>query len=172
MMRFYIHKYYTSDFFQHTTQSLLSYILLNIKHPQNDPVIFDRYDEVETEPGSWLIVPVTPTHIPENKVWPEGFMDFILKNPQLNILLDYSGEPYNNTLINGNESTLLQRTWHKLKNRSGHVVVVNGSIRSSKAPEHIMGMPAQILHHSVFSKEYYRHFYSQDNRIIKNVFKY
>lgn len=172
MMRFLIHRKFTSDYFQHTTQSLLSYILLNVKHPQNNPEIFDRYDEVAMEPGSWLIVPVTPTHINEKRAWPEGFMDFMLKNPQLNILLDFSGEPYTHTLIDGNESTLLQRTWHRLKNRSGHVVVVNGSIKFSRAPQHIMGMPAQLLHHSVFSKEYYGHFYSQDNRIIKNVFKY
>ena len=170
-MKFYIHSVFTESIFHHTSQSLLSYILPNVDHNLYDAIVFVDYNDVIAEPGSWLILPCTPG---SDRKWPENFLDFILKNKQLNILLDYSGEPYDKIVVDPDlESTqLINRCLSMLQDRTGHVVIIDGSLDKNNLSKHIFGMPAQLIHHSIFTKEYYQHFYSIDNRIIKNVFKY
>jgi len=155
---------FTHDYFKYVSQSLLIYILPRVNHELYDCEIVDDYKSIQADLNTWLVVPYT---VGAEKHWPVNFLDFLSKNNQLNILIDWSGEPWETRL----GSTLLNR----FKNRSGHVVLVHGELtvkNKYNLPENVLGMPAQIIYHSIFSKEYYQHFYGRNFALIKNVFKF
>ena len=170
-MKFYVHKQLACEDFEYKTQSLLGYILPRIDHKEYDAVYVNDYSDIVAETNSWLIVPCTQS---SDKHWPAGFMDFIIKNNQLNILLDFSGEPYCDIECQPDPDSdiLVSKCLGLLENRSGRVVLFHGSLNKEFFCENTFGMPAQLIHHSIFSKENYRHFYGMENEIISNVFNY
>ena len=166
-MKFYIHSNFTDDAFVYKTQSLLSYILPRVKHGLCETIIVDELAEIVPQQDAWCVVPCTGGYTETERYWPENFVQYITAHSELNVLLDYSGEPH---IEQEKPTALAEKCLELFSNRAGHTVFLHGTLGRDRG-NHI-GMPGQFLHHSIFSKEHYTHFHSIDNQLIRNVFDF